>query len=104
MIKIAAKMATMCGNLISGREDQRLSTEGKNFSKYCKLLKPQEGGGGPKPPFPPNHGGGMTVRVCPRVSCSVGREPITQSEQLLCVRVTAILRTSLFLKRFWGQF
>ena len=32
------------------------------------------------------------------------QEPITRSEQLLCARVKAFSRTSLFLERFWSEF
>ena len=32
------------------------------------------------------------------------QEPVTQSEQLQCSRVTAFLPTSLFFNRFWGEF
>ena len=49
----------------SCREDQRLSTEGEIVSKCWNISKTQEG----VPPTPPlYHGGGMTLRVRPRVN------------------------------------
>ena len=57
--------------LILLREDQGLSTEGKIVSKYCNVSKIQGGGGGCSINPPPlYHGGGMTLRVCPRVNAS----------------------------------
>ena len=51
------------------REDQRLFTEGKIVSKYCNISKTW-GRGFIKhtPPPPLYHGGGMTLRVRPRVN------------------------------------
>ena len=48
-------------------EDERLSIEGKIVPKYCNISKPL--GRGSIPPPPPNlyHGGGMNLRVRPRV-------------------------------------
>ena len=54
------------------REDQRLSTEGKSFSKYCNIsTKTLRGEGGHQqtnsPPPLLYHGWGLTLHVCPRV-------------------------------------
>ena len=67
-------MATMFGGVTDLHytsfcgEDQRISTEGKIFSKYCNRSKTlrREGGHQP-PPAPLYHGGGMTLHVCPRI-------------------------------------
>ena len=74
---MAAKLATMFGDrppaaappikyTSSCREDQRLSTEGKIISKYCNISKTQRGFHQPPPP-PLYQGGGMTLRVRPRI-------------------------------------
>ena len=53
------------------REDQRLSTEGKSFSKYCNISKTLRGEGGHQQTISPPpllyHGWGLTFHVCPRV-------------------------------------
>ena len=50
-------------------EDQRLSAEGKIVSKYCNISQHNSGEGFHQPPPPPPlyHGGGMNLRVRPRV-------------------------------------
>ena len=51
-------------------EDQRLSAEGKIVSKYCNISQHNSGEGFHQPPPPPAplyHGGGMNLRVRPRV-------------------------------------
>ena len=50
-------------------ENQRISTEGKIFSKYCNRSKTLRGEGGHHPSPHPHlyHGWGMTLHVCPRV-------------------------------------
>ena len=53
-------------------EDQRLSTEGKIVSKYCKYKKNIWGGVPSTIPQPLYHGWGMNLRVRPRVKWRLG--------------------------------
>ena len=61
----------------SCREDQRRSTEGKIVSKYCNTSKTQGGGSiNPHSPYLVHNGGGMTLRVRPRVKTPVNAKRI----------------------------
>ena len=77
---VKSKMATIVGDvtglqqrhhpikyILSCREDQRLSIEGKIVSKYCNILKTSGRVSiNPRPSL--YHGGGMNLRVRPRVN------------------------------------
>ena len=57
----------------SRKEDQKLSSGGKIYSNYCNISKPL-GRGSICPLL--NHGGDMTLRVCPRVKFYLRRNKI----------------------------
>ena len=77
---VKSKMATIVGDvtglqqrhhpikyILSCREDQRLSIEGKIISKYCNILKTLGRVSiNPRPSL--YHGGGMNLRLRPRVN------------------------------------
>ena len=62
----------------SCREDQRPSTEDKIVSKYCSTSKTQGGRGSinPHSPYLVHNGGGMTLRVRPKVKTPVNAKRI----------------------------
>ena len=52
----------------SCREDEKLSTGGKVFSKYCNMSKKRKGeDSSTLPPPALYNGSGMPLRVCPRI-------------------------------------